>query len=54
MDLKDKKIVVVGLAKTGVAVAEFLKNQAANVTVTDIQGEDVLRPYVNELKGLGI
>lgn len=54
MNLNNKKIVVVGLARTGAATAKFLKNRNADVTVTDIQGEDVLAPYVNELKDLGI
>jgi UDP-N-acetylmuramoylalanine--D-glutamate ligase len=54
MDLKDRKILVVGLARTGVSVAKFLKNQGAHVTVTDVQAEDVLHHYVNDLKDTGI
>lgn len=54
MDLKDKKVVVVGLARSGAAVAKFLKDRRADVTVTDIQGEDVLHPYVDVLRDLDI
>jgi UDP-N-acetylmuramoylalanine--D-glutamate ligase len=35
MDLKDKKIVVIGVGKTGIATAKFLGKQGAKVTVTD-------------------
>jgi UDP-N-acetylmuramoylalanine--D-glutamate ligase len=35
MDLKDKKIIVLGMGKTGVATAVFLGSQGARVVVTD-------------------
>ena len=34
-ELKDKKILIVGLARTGVALAHFLTKHGANVTVSD-------------------
>ena len=39
MDLKDKKIVVIGMGKTGTATAKFLGSQAARVVVTDEKPE---------------
>ena len=35
VDLRNKKVLVVGLAKTGLATAEFLVTKGARVTVTD-------------------
>ncbi len=40
MDCRNKKILVVGLAKTGVACARFLASQGARVTVTDMRERD--------------
>ena len=54
MDIKGKKIVVVGLARTGAATARFLKDRHADVLVTDIRTEETLCHYVNELNGLDI
>ena len=52
MELKDKKILVVGLARTGVAVARFLAEQGAQVTVTDMKDE-ALSPPAGEAGGPG-
>jgi UDP-N-acetylmuramoylalanine--D-glutamate ligase len=41
MDLKDKKIVVLGVGKTGIATAKFLGKQGAQVAVTDEKPFDV-------------
>ena len=42
MDLTGKKVLVVGLARTGVALAHFLSRAGARVTVTDMaQAEDL-------------
>ena len=54
MDLKGKKIVVVGLARTGVAVTRFLVERGALVTVTDMKDEAALAPYLEKLEGLHI
>lgn len=35
MDLKDKKVTVIGLAKTGIALIKFLKNKGARVFASD-------------------
>jgi UDP-N-acetylmuramoylalanine--D-glutamate ligase len=54
MELKDKKIMVVGLARTGVAVARFLALQGARVTVTDMREEESLAESLAELADLDI
>ena len=43
MDLKDKRVLVVGLGKSGVASALFLKSRGARVTVSDTKPEAELR-----------
>jgi UDP-N-acetylmuramoylalanine--D-glutamate ligase len=54
MQLKNKKILVVGLARTGVAVSRFLAERGALVTVTDMKDEEQLAPYLEKLAGLAI
>ncbi|OGU05765.1 MAG: UDP-N-acetylmuramoylalanine--D-glutamate ligase [Geobacteraceae bacterium GWC2_58_44] len=54
MELKDKKILVVGLARTGVAVARFLVQAGAQVTVTDMREEEELGGTLAELSDLDI
>ena len=46
MDLKDKRILVVGLGKSGVASALFLKSRGARVTVSDSKPEAELRKEI--------
>jgi len=54
MELKNKKILVVGLARTGVAVARFLAERGAEVTVTDMQEEASVAPFLAKLADLPI
>lgn len=49
-ELKDKRILVVGLAKTGVALAHFLVKHGAQVTVTDHKSKPELSAQL-ELMG---
>ncbi|MCD4711670.1 MAG: UDP-N-acetylmuramoyl-L-alanine--D-glutamate ligase [Clostridiales bacterium] len=56
MQFENKNILVIGLARSGVAAAKALFQMNANVSVTDIKNEDTLksladeiRPYVKEL-----
>ncbi|HBQ20743.1 MAG TPA: UDP-N-acetylmuramoyl-L-alanine--D-glutamate ligase [Deltaproteobacteria bacterium] len=49
IQLKGKKIVVVGLARSGVSVAQFLASRGAKVTVTDIKTKTELQPYLKLL-----
>lgn len=54
MELKDKKILVVGLARTGIAVARFLVRRAARVTVTDMKSAEQLADHMAALDGMPI
>ena len=54
MRLNDKNILVVGLAKTGVACARFLALRGARVTVTDMRGESALAGQLAQLAGFEI
>lgn len=54
MELKNKKILVVGLARTGVAVVKFLVSQGAEVIVTDMKDEAELAPFLGKLVDLDI
>jgi UDP-N-acetylmuramoylalanine--D-glutamate ligase len=53
-ELKDKKILVVGLGKTGVALAQFLVQQGAQVTVTDHKSKPELSTQLEQLGDLPI
>jgi len=54
MELQGKKVLVVGLARTGVAVARFLAERGAVVTVTDMRDEEQLATVLEGLKDLDI
>ncbi len=54
MELKDKKVLIVGLARTGVAVARFLVRAGAQVTVTDMAEEEALAESLAALADLEI
>ena len=54
MELINKKTLVVGLAKTGVACARFLASKGAQVTVTDMRSESVLAGQLAELAAFDI
>jgi UDP-N-acetylmuramoylalanine--D-glutamate ligase len=54
MELKDKRVLVVGLGKSGVASALFLKAHGARVTVSDTKSGDDLRNEIPTLLDHGI
>lgn len=54
MELKDKRVLVVGLGKSGVASALFLKTHGARVTVSDTKSGDELRNEIPALLDHGI
>ena len=54
MELAEKNIAVVGLGKTGIALARFLKKRGAAVVATDMAAEKDLGPQVQELRQMGI
>ncbi len=54
MDLKGKRVLVVGLGKSGLAAARFLAQEGARVTVNDQKPESELDSALAELKGLNM
>jgi UDP-N-acetylmuramoylalanine--D-glutamate ligase len=54
MELKEKKVLVVGLARTGIECTRFLLNQGAKVAVSDLRSETDLSQEIEALKGLPI
>jgi UDP-N-acetylmuramoylalanine--D-glutamate ligase len=53
-DLKDKKVLIVGLAKTGVSLARFLVKHGANVTVSDHKSKAELANHLEEIEDLNL
>ncbi|MBI1746033.1 MAG: UDP-N-acetylmuramoyl-L-alanine--D-glutamate ligase [Acidobacteria bacterium] len=47
---KGKKVLVVGLARTGIAAAEFLLQNGAEIIINDIQAESALAAPVQEIR----
>jgi UDP-N-acetylmuramoylalanine--D-glutamate ligase len=54
MDLKGKKVLVIGLAHTGRECARFLAEREAHVSVSDLRRADELKPEIAALAGLPI
>ena len=54
MELNGKRVLVVGLGRSGVASALFLKSRGARVTVSDAKSEDQLREEIPALLDQGI
>jgi UDP-N-acetylmuramoylalanine--D-glutamate ligase len=54
LDLKNKRVLVVGLGKSGVASALFLQERGARVTVSDAKTENELRGEIPQLLDKGI
>jgi UDP-N-acetylmuramoylalanine--D-glutamate ligase len=54
MELKGKKVLVVGLGKSGLAAALFLRHKGAHVTVSDVRSAEALAKDVPALLEEGI
>jgi UDP-N-acetylmuramoylalanine--D-glutamate ligase len=54
MELNGKRVLVVGLGRSGIASALFLKSRGARVTVSDAKSEDQLRQEIPALLDQGI
>src|SRR5258705_11761103 len=54
LDVNGKRVLVVGLGKSGVASALFLKARGARVTVSDTKSPDQLRDEIPALLDHGI
>src|SRR5579864_3929236 len=54
MNLNNQRVLVVGLGKSGVASALFLKERGARVTVSDTKSQDELRGEIPKLLDAGV
>ena len=52
MNLKDKKVLLIGLAKTGISTIKHLNKLGARVVVNDIKDKEILKPILEELSAL--
>ena len=52
MNLKNKNVLLVGLAKTGVSTIKLLDKLEANIIVNDIKDEEELKDILEELKDI--
>lgn len=52
MNLKNKNVLVIGLAKTGISTLKFLNKNNANIIVNDIKNEDELKEVLDEIRDL--
>src|SRR5581483_6595453 len=54
MDIKGKKVLVVGLGKSGLAAALFLRRRGAQVTVSDVRSAEALTKEIPALLDEGV
>lgn len=54
MDLRNKRVLVVGLGKSGIAAALFLRKQGARVTVSDARPSEALAQAIPALLQAGV
>lgn len=54
IDIKNKKVTVIGAARSGVAVSKLLKSKGADVFVSDSGSEEKLKNFLDELSAEGI
>jgi UDP-N-acetylmuramoylalanine--D-glutamate ligase len=54
MDLRGSKVLVVGMARTGIATAKFLEAKGFRVTTTETKPEEEMKEAVEELKGMDL
>src|SRR5882762_1109390 len=54
MELKNKRVLVVGLGKSGISAAMFLRGQGARVTVSDARSAVALAKEIPALLDAGI
>ena len=54
MDLRGEKVLVVGLARTGLATAAFLKAKGSIVSTTEMKPKEAMGEGLQELEGMGL
>ncbi len=52
MNLKDKRVLVIGLAVTGIPLVKVLAELGADIIVNDMKGQEALADTLKELEGL--
>lgn len=53
MDVRNKRVLVLGMARSGIAAAKLLAKKGAIVTISDMKSEDSFGGALDELKALG-
>jgi len=54
LDLNGRKVLVVGLARTGLATVKFLKAKGSIVNVTEVKSKEEMKEAVQEMEGMDI
>jgi len=54
IDLNGKKVLVVGLARTGLATVKFLKTKGSFVSTTEMRPKEAMKEAIQELEGMDI
>ena len=54
MDLRGRKVLVVGLARTGSAVVRFLRAKGSIVTVTEAKPREAMKETAQEMERMGV
>ncbi len=54
MIFRDKNVLILGLAISGVSTAKALNKLGANIIITDMKKEDELSQYIDDLNGINI
>jgi len=54
IDLNGKKVLVVGMARTGIATAKFLKARGSLVTTTEMNRKEKMQEAIQALEGTDI
>src|SRR4030043_1966925 len=54
MDLNGQKVLVVGLARTGLATVKFLKEQGAIVSTSEMKPEEEMKEVLQRLREMSI
>ena len=53
MELRDRRVLVCGMARSGIAAAELLCREGAKVTISDAKAEDAFGDALNALREMG-
>ena len=53
MNFADKKVLIIGIARSGIAVAKFLKGKGADITLTDVKTKAQLGDIIEQLEEKG-